>query len=294
MKIILTGASGFLGKILFSSLCRDYEVISLGRGKNNKVIADLTIEVPKLPSCDLIIHAAGKAHVVPKSDEEAAEFYNVNFRGTQHLLMGITKLPKSLIFISSVSVYGLEQGEMINEDAPLMGSTPYAKSKIAAEQLVLEWGERNNVPVLVLRLPLIVGKNAPGNLGAIIRAIQRGYYRRIGQGNARKSMVLAQDLASFLPTWTKKSGIFNLTDGVHPAISQLDDYLAQFFGKKVKSLPIGLLRFLAKLGDSLSFFPFNSSRLSKLELSLTFSDFKAQRELGWNPRPVIGYFDPKS
>lgn len=292
MKIILTGASGFLGKILFSSLCREHEVISLGRGKTNKVVADLSNEIPKLPSCDLIIHAAGKAHQVPKTDGEAAEFYHVNFQGTQHLLMGITELPKSLIFISTVSVYGLEQGEMINEDAPLLGSAPYAKSKIEAEQLVLQWGEKNSVPVLVLRLPLIVGKDAPGNLGDMIRAIQRGYYRRIGEGRAHKSMVLAEDLASFLPTWTKKSGIFNLTDGVHPSMAQIDVYLAQFFGKKVKSLPIGLLRLLAKIGDVVSFFPLNSSRLSKLELSLTFSDAKAQRELGWRPRPVVGYFNP--
>lgn len=294
MKIILTGASGFLGKTLLSSLNSEFEVISVGRDKSNLIKADLSNEVPTLPYCDLIIHAAGKAHVVPKTDAEAAEFSKVNVQGTENLLSGITQLPKSLVFISSVSVYGLEQGEMISEDAPLLGSTPYAKSKILAEKLVMEWGERNKIPVLILRLPLIVGKNAPGNLGAMIRAIQRGYYRRIGQGKARKSMVLAQDIASFLPKWTGKSGIFNLTDGHHPSMSQLDDYLAQFFGKKIKSLPIGLLRLLAKIGDYFFLFPFNSSRLSKLELSLTFSDIKAQQELGWSPHSVIGHFNPKS
>lgn len=294
MKIILTGGSGFLGKILLDKLSKQYEVITLGRGQSNELKADLSKEIPDLPSCDLIIHAAGKAHVVPKTEKEVKEFFKVNLQGTQNLLAGLKDLPKTFIFISSVSVYGLEEGEFISEHHPLSGTTPYAKSKIEAEKLVINWGEKNKVPVLILRLPLIVGKDAPGNLGAMVKAIQKGYYRRIGEGKARKSMVLAQDLAAFLPKWTGNSGIYNLTDGDHPTMAQLDDYLSQYLGRKVKSLPVWVLRALAKVGDIFSFFPFNTARLEKLEFSLTFSDEKARKELGWAPHPIIGNFDPRT
>ena len=77
----------------------------------------------------------------------------------------------------------------------MLGGTPYADSKIQAEELLREWGKLNNVNMLILRLPLLVGENPPGNLGSMIRAIKKGYYFRIGDGSARRSMVLAEDIA---------------------------------------------------------------------------------------------------
>lgn len=294
MKILLTGSSGFLGKILAQSLQKKHEVIGLGRDSSCQISCDLAKEIPNLPQCDLIIHAAGKAHQVPKNEQEAAVFFEVNQGGTQHLLEGIKILPKSFILISSVSVYGVEDGELITEDHPIKGESPYAKSKRAAEELVLDWGEKNQVPVLVLRLPLVVGPNPPGNLGAMIKAIRKGYYRRIGEGKAKKSMVMAEDLAQAIPDWVGKPGIYHLTDGVHPSMAELDVYLSNQMNRSVKRISPGLLKILAKIGDRLSFFPLNSYRLEKLEHSLTFSDQKARKELGWNPRSVVGNFETSS
>ena len=292
MKIILTGGSGFLGKTLQKNWENKHEVLTLGRTVANSLIYDLSTQIPQLPPCDLIVHAAAKAHVIPKSAQEENDFFQVNLVGTQNLLDGIVHLPKSLIFISSVAVYGKEKGELISEDHPLKANTPYSKSKLEAERLVSDWGVHHQVPVLILRLPLIVGDNAPGNLGAMLTAIRRGYYRRISEGNARKSMVLAEDLAGSIPSWVGQSGVFNLTDGQNPTMAELDSYLASKLGKKIKSMPGGILRTLAKVGDLFPFFPFNSDRLAKLEYTLTFSDQKARRELGWSSRSVVGNFDP--
>lgn len=292
MKILLTGASGFLGQILKKNWEDQHEVLTLGRNSTNTLKYDLSTQVPELPSCDLIIHAAGKAHVIPKSAQEENDFFQVNLVGTQNLLDGIVHLPKSLIFISSVSVYGKEKGELIDEDYLPKANTPYSKSKLEAERLVSDWGIHHQVPVLILRLPLVVGDNAPGNLGAMVKAIRGGYYRRIGAGNASKSMVLAEDLALNLPGWIGYSGIYNLTDGQNPTMTELDSYLAMKLGRKIKSLPRSFLKMLAKAGDIFSFIPFNSDRLAKLEYTLTFSDQKAKKELGWNPRSVVGNFSP--
>ncbi|MCR9082538.1 MAG: NAD-dependent epimerase/dehydratase family protein [Cyclobacteriaceae bacterium] len=290
MKVLLTGGSGFLGGILTDTLQKDHELFSLGRSSSNTISCDLSIEIPEIPEIDMIIHSAGKAHVIPKSPEEEQEFFSVNSIGTSNLLKGIKKLPKLMVLISTVAVYGLDEGVNIDENQALNGTTPYAKSKIQAEEIWKSWALSNNVDFLILRLPLIAGPNPPGNLGAMIKAIEKGYYFRMGDGQAKKSVVLARDIAEHLPKWIGHSGVYNLTDGIHPSLKDLDSYLSLKYGKKVRSISEGLLGLISKIGDVISVFPFNSYRHSKLKSTLTFSDLKARRELAWSPKPVIGNF----
>ncbi len=252
---------------------------------------DLSTMIPQLESVNLIIHAAGKAHSIPANDQEAAEFWKVNLEGTKNLLSGIEKsgfLPEKFVFISTVAVYGLETGESISEEFPLKGETPYARSKIAAEQVVTDWCTKRGVKYVILRLPLVAGPDAPGNLGQIRKAIASGYYVRIKGNKARKSVVLAEDIARLLPDLSGKQGIFNLTDGVHPFFSEIEDALSREAGKAIRfSMPLFMLRWAARVGDWFPFFPVNSLKLKKMTSSLTFSDEKARRELGWSPRAAF-------
>nr|WP_287938003.1 NAD-dependent epimerase/dehydratase family protein [Algoriphagus sp.] len=287
MIIGITGANGFLGKILCQYLQKDHQVISIGKNLQNKISVDLSITVPDLPEMDLIIHSAGKAHLIPKSAEEKRDFFEVNVNGTSNLLSGIQRLPKLFIFISSVSVYGIDEGRNIDENFPTKGGNPYADSKIAAEGMILEWGQFHNVPVIILRLPLIAGPNPPGNLGAIIKAISNGYYFRLGVGDAQKSMVWAEDVAKLIPNLIGKSGIYQLCDGQHPKLAELDSAIAKHFNKNIRSIPRSILIPLSKIGDLLPFFPINTYRVKKLSQTLTFSDAKARTELGWSPSPVL-------
>jgi nucleoside-diphosphate-sugar epimerase len=290
MKVLLTGGSGFLGGVLTDTLQKDHELFSLGRSSSNSISCDLSKEIPEIPEIDMIIHSAGKAHVIPKNPEEEQEFFRVNATGTSNLLKGIKKLPKLMVLISTVAVYGLDEGVNIDENQALNGTTPYAKSKIQAEEIWRSWALSNKVDFLILRLPLIAGPNPPGNLGAMIKAIEKGYYFRMGDGQAKKSVVLARDIAEHLPKWIGHCGVYNLTDGTHPSLRDLDSYLSLKYGKKVCSISEGLLGFISKIGDVISVFPFNSYRHSKLKSTLTFSDLKARRELAWSPKPVIGNF----
>ncbi len=289
MNILLTGSNGFLGKHLLQYLSIENSAFTCDIN-NASVNCDLSQSIPNLDdSFDMVIHAAGKAHVVPKTGEEEKLFFDVNYQGTANLLKAMEKnLPKSFVFISTVAVYGLEEGESITEDFPLKGNSPYALSKIKAELAVMEWSVKFNVPVVILRLPLIAAQNAPGNLGSMIRAIQKGYYFRLGKGEARRSMVLASDLAKFIPSLFQKSGIYHLTDGVHPSYLELEDNIASHFNKKIKSVPGSVVLLAARLGDFLPFSPINTYRLQKLQSTLTFSDKKARKELGWVSTPVVG------
>jgi nucleoside-diphosphate-sugar epimerase len=297
MKIIVTGASGFLGKICMPVLLEHHEVIRVGRSSNNEIIADITTGLLPLPPCDVVVHAAGKAHVYPKTEAEVNAFYDVNVSGTQTLLNALDKEALSgFVFISSVSVYGLEQGEEVDETTQLRGTSPYASSKIQAEALITSWCLEHGVDYLILRLPLIAGAKPLGNLGKMMLAIQRRRYVRIARGDAQKSMVLASDVAQLIDVWISKqervSGIFNLTDGVHPSFYQLEEGLKLLFKiKYLPAIPMWLGNALGKLGDRFSWFPVNSATIRKITGTFTFSDKKARTKLGWNPRSVLANLD---
>jgi nucleoside-diphosphate-sugar epimerase len=293
MRILLTGASGFLGGHLRKRLAGDNEVVTLGRSESNDICCDLSTGIPTLPHSDMVVHAAGKAHIVPKTDEEAKAFWDVNLKGTQFLLRALEACPEkpvTIVFYSTVAVYGLEHGTDVDEGYPTLGGTPYADSKIAAETLLREWGAANDVGIVILRIPLIAGAGAPGNLAAMWKAMKRGYYLRIGDGSARKSMVNASDLANLLPSLLGREGTYNLTDGQHPSLAELDSLMARRLGREVRSISDGLASVLARAGDWIPRFPFNSYRYEKLKRHLTFSDDKARRELGWSPATVLEDF----
>ena len=104
MKILLTGASGFLGGEIFHYLkSLSYDVTTIGRSEINDVKCDLSRNIPFLSkNIDFIIHVAGKAHVVPKNQQEKKDFFDVNLEGTKNLLRGLeNKSPKTFVFINS-------------------------------------------------------------------------------------------------------------------------------------------------------------------------------------------------
>jgi nucleoside-diphosphate-sugar epimerase len=289
--IILTGASGFLGKAIAQHLALQHsQVLTIGRRATNHIVCDLSVEIPLIAEnrIDLVVHAAGKAHSIPKTREEVSQFFEVNFKGTQNLLNGLefAVYPKKFVFISTVAVYGKANGQNIVETESLSAKDPYGLSKIQAEQLVSDWCQKNNVICTILRLPLLVGKNPLGNLGAMLKGIKKGYYFNIGGGTAKKSMALAEDVAQFIPKVASFGGTYNLTDGVHPTIKDLSQSIAK---KKILNLPIFVAKAFGFLGDFLGEkSPINTLKIKKITSDLTFDDSKA-REFGWESRSVLEY-----
>jgi nucleoside-diphosphate-sugar epimerase len=293
IKYLLTGANGFLGSVIKDTIeSTDRIVDSLGRSKTNSISIDLSKEIPILDtSYDIVIHCAGKAHSRPKNEIEKQEFFDVNYQATLNLCLALeatNNLPMQFVFISTIAVYGKSTGNMISEDSSLDGDSPYAESKIAAENFLEKWCEKFNVKLLILRLPLIIGNQAPGNLGKMVKGIKRGTYLSIAGGKARKSMVLVNDVADFILFNSKGNGVFNLTDGYHPTFYELEELISKSLKKnKPFNIPNWFAKFLGLLGDFLPFSPINSDTIIKITSNLTFSDEKARKELGWKPKNVI-------
>jgi nucleoside-diphosphate-sugar epimerase len=290
-KILLTGASGFLGNSIVKTLNGNFQIFSLSRKRGDYKIS-LDKEIPKFSQVfDLVIHAAGRAHSIPKTELEKQEFHNLNVTGTFNLLNALEQsgVPKQFVFISSVSVYGKEEGTLIDENSILEANDAYGLSKIAAEKLIIDWCQKNLVVCAILRLPLLVGENPPGNLGAMLRAIDKGYYFNIGGGKARKSMVLANDVAAFIPKVASIGGIYNLTDGYHPNFYELSTLICKNRNKKIPlNIPFIIANLLGYIGDVFGkSMLLNTVKLKKITSDLTFDDSKAREIAGWNPNPVL-------
>ena len=296
MNVLVTGGTGFLGRHVVAFLENAaHRVYTLARN-NAHINCDLGAEIPVFDTnFELVIHCSGKAHSIPLNVEQRNEFFTANCIGTNNLLKGLEGqpvLPSYFIFMSSVSVYGREEGYLINEEAPLLAIDPYGLSKIRAEKIALEWCVKNNVICTILRLPLIAGINPPGNLKTMIKAINLGYYFNVVGGKSKKSMVLATDIASIIPHVSKIGGIYNLTDGMHPSFAELSHEIAkQLNRKKPLSIPMWLAKILAGFGDLIGTrSPINSDKLNKITSSLTFDDQKARKMIGWSPNPVLKEF----
>ena len=296
-KLLFTGGSGFLGYNIRPTLEREYDVVhSLGIGENDDIKYNLAKEVPPINThYDVVLHAAGKAHVVPKTEAEKQVFFDVNYQGTVNLCKALENagIPKTLVFISTVAVYGCEFGELIDEYHPLDGETPYAKSKIMAEEYLTQWCLDHQVRLAILRPSLLAGKNAPGNLGAMVNGIKKGFYMNIAGGKVRKSVLMAEDIARLLPLLEKKGGIYNVCDTRQPTFGELSLSVAKQLGKrKPINIPYWMAWCMAKVGDLLgSKAPLNSYKLEKMTKSLTFNNNKARTELGWEPLDVLTKFE---
>ena len=294
-RLLFTGGTGFLGKNIMPLLTKTYEVVTCGIAPDDTIQANLAKETHKFDQhVDIVLHACGKAHVVPKTEAEKQAFFDVNYQGTVNLCSALEKVgvPKALVFISTVAVYGCEYGNLITEEHPLNGGSPYAKSKIMAEKYLTEWGKKHNVVLGILRPSLLAGKNAPGNLGAMVNGVRKGFYMNIAGGSVVKSILMAEDIARILPFLIEKGGIYNVCDTRQPSFGELSISVAEQLGKrKPMSIPYWMAWCMAKVGDLLgSKAPINSYKLKKMTKSLTFSNEKARRELGWEPMDVLENF----
>jgi nucleoside-diphosphate-sugar epimerase len=280
--ILITGNSGFLGQYIEKAfIASKQSVVGL-----KTITKDISSPFVLEQRFNRVVHCAGLAHKKAKNDEH---MFAVNLKGTIQLCKALeSALPEQFVFISTVAVYGLEEGTNINEQNPLLGSSSYAKSKIEAEAYLSKWCSAKDVKLCILRLPLIVGENPPGNLGKMLAGLKKGTYHRIGKGSARKSMVFAEDIANLIVEKKNAEGIYNLTDGVHPSLYELERHMCKELGLKMPwSLPFWPIWVLSKIGDFFTNCPLNSTLLTKLTKDLTFDDAKARKILNWSPKQVI-------
>ncbi len=270
-----------------------YRVATLGRGASNDIRADLSESVPELGGrFDVVVHAAALAH--PSRHTLPDDYMAVNVDGTRRLCESLEHagVPRSLIFLSSVAVYGCDDGAAgVDESWPLAGTSPYARSKILGEQFLREWCGTHGVHLAIVRLPVLLGADAPGNMGRMIRGISRGFYVGIGRGCGMRSLTSVDDLAGLIPLLDGRDGVWNIV-GQDIMVRDLERMICAAVGRRfLPRIPTVCAKAAACAGDCLgNKFPLNNYRLRVITRSLTFSSAAARRDLGWNPAPVAPRF----
>lgn len=295
-KVLLTGATGFLGTYIKEQLKKQYKVHTLGRSAANTIKSDITKPIPPIKTkYEYLIHNAGKAHTNPKTETEKQAYKAVNYTGTINLCKALeSNPPENIVYISTIAVYGKETSIKITENEALNGKTPYAKSKIKAEAYLQEWAKENKVNLVILRLPLVAGKNPKGNLQAMIKGIEKGYYINIANSTAKKSIVLAEDVAAIIPQLKNKNGIYNLAGEKDYTFKEIAAIIAkQQNNKKVHQLPYAIVKIIAIIGDLIPFIPINSKKLKKITNNTTVTAKKAIQEINWKPRNLEENFKIK-
>jgi len=256
MKIIVTGATGFIGKEIVSELSgKNFKIYQIGNSNVKKQSPDAKFykiditkfenvcELKKLNEVDVVIHSAGLAHQFGNIKKE--RFFKTNVEGTRNILeLAVNLKVKHFVLISSTAVYGIKKKtgtivKSIDESAACRPETFYAESKLEAERQALEICERNNINLTIFRLAPVIGEGNAGNVERLIKAIDKRQFVWIGKGQNYKSLIYKADVAKACGKilLKKKNGveIFNLAaepvlmrDFVAEAARNLDKKIFRF------------------------------------------------------------------
>jgi nucleoside-diphosphate-sugar epimerase len=208
-KILLTGATGFIGSNLLSSLPeKDYKIYALIRNPSKLSIpANSNVEIIKgdlqdsdlkIPEVDYVYHVAGLTKA-----RYYKEFYNVNYSGTINLIKLIKKQKnpvRSFIYLSSLAINGDPEEKVITNESKNTPMTHYAKSKLLAEEHVLE--HKNDFNVVVVRPTAVYG---PGEkeMYNYFKLLKKGYAPVLNDKGIF-SFIYVTDLVNILLTLLKK------------------------------------------------------------------------------------------
>ena len=299
--IFVTGASGFIGRVLCKHLQEAGEtVVACGRKSvdgpwQSFVEADLASPEASfdLSTVATVYHLAGKAHALSEQANTGDEYDEIIVNGTRRLLAAAEQAGvHKFIYASSVKAMGeghaAGQLEAITEEVTPEPTTPYGIAKLAAEKLVLQ----SKIPhVAILRPVMVYGPGHKGNLVRMAEAIRGRRFPPLKNNGNRRSMVHVDDLvmacmqAAELASANREVCI--ISGSRAPSTRELYDALRKELALSPVewSLPDSLLQIGAKCGDLGGRvlgrrMPLDTDTLNKLFGSAWYSNAKSRRILG--------------
>ena len=294
MKVLVTGANGFIGSALCTHLYDlGHEVVPIVRGgyefphAQTALLNDDQMWKSVLNRCDVIIHLAGRAHVMRESDPDPLRaFRAANLETTMKLVVRAAEAGvKRFIFISSIKVNGEETmlGEVFKPDDSPRPLDPYAVSKYETEKALLSYALRTQLKVIIIRPPLVYGPSAKGNFATLLKCITEGIPLPLSAiTNNRRSLVSLSNLMDLIVRCmvhpNASNQIFLASDGEEISTHDLVLRLSKALGVKPR------LFYVPPLALKASAMVFNKFDLyRRLCGSLQVDISKNQMLLDWNP-----------
>jgi nucleoside-diphosphate-sugar epimerase len=296
MKVLVTGATGFIGRSLCPVLRgRGFAVRAAVRGES-ALPAD--IEIAKIDTlgpatrwsagvsgADAIVHLAGRAHVLGDTGpDEAAKVRAVNVEATVHLARAAIRAGvRRFVFVSTAKVHGEQNaGRPWTEQDPPVPEDLYAGSKWEAEQALAHIARTTPLEVVVLRPPLVYGPGVKANFLRLLRTVDGGLPVPLGAIQNRRSLVYVGNLADAIATCLDRPAAANRTflvsDGDDVSTPELIRRVAAALDRPARlvSMPLWMLRLGARLlGRGADF--------ERLAGDLAVDSSAIRRELGWQP-----------
>lgn len=267
MNILLTGSEGFVGsKLQKELLSSDHNVFltdRLDKKKKNYFQFNLGIDpvenfinnFRKL-NLDLVIHLAAAKGDFMLTDND---FYRDNVSATEALKNILEELNLSnIVHYSTVSVYG-HNNSITDETAELKPNNAYGKTKLASEDILIQWQkQRTNRNLTILRPSVIYGEENFANMYNLLSLLSKKFPVTIGNGNYVKSMIAVENLINItFFTLEKMKGIqiYNCTDEPYPTLRECMEYISEIDGFRtpIIKLPISLALILAIPIEVISF-----------------------------------------
>ena len=259
MKILITGATGFVGsRTLLKLLARDEHqiVVAIRRGFPDLpmgcdycLVEGLTGSANwamAFVGVDAVVHLAARVHVMNDTEiDQLAAFRIVNVEGTLNLARQAAAAGvKRFVFLSSVKVNGevTLHGQLFRAEDEPAPMDLYGVSKMEAEKGLRTLAVETGMEVVIIRPPLVYGPGVKANFAALMRAVQRGWPLPLGAVRNQRSLVALDNLVDFIGTCISHpkaaNQIFLVSDGHDLSTSELVRGIAQAAGAPARLLPV--------------------------------------------------------
>jgi nucleoside-diphosphate-sugar epimerase len=303
LKVLITGASGFLGSALLKRTTRDSRyltVAALRRESSNLPdgveivrIDDLGVDTDwrdALESIQVVVHTAARVHVMKDSSHNPlAEYRKINVEGTLNLArQAASAKVRRFIFISTIKVNGEATlpGELSAVDDPPHPADAYGISKWETEVGLRQLAADSDMEYVFIRPPLVYGPGVKANFLSMMRWINRGIPLPLGAIDNKRSLVALDNLVDMIVTCLEHPAAANQTflvgDGKDLSTTELLRQLGTALGKPARLVPfpVGLLTLIVSLLGK-------KDVVQRLCSSLQVDISKARELLGWEPPVTV-------
>lgn len=284
MKVLVTGANGFIG----SALCPALTVAGMTvREAVRATIGEIdasTDWTAALAGIDAVVHLAGRVHVMNDRDPDSEGSYRrLNVEATEALANACVRAGvQHLVYVSTAKVHGEGRDTPYTEDDEPAPQEAYARSKADAERALARIASSSPLSVTIVRPPLVYGPGVRANFLALLNAVDRRLPLPLGRVANRRSMVFVGNLADAIVQIVRGRGLgvetFLVSDGEDFSTPELLRRVGKALNRRprIVPVPLPLLSFAARVVN-------RKGALHRLTSSFVVDSGRMRRRFGWTP-----------
>ncbi len=295
-SIIVTGANGFIGRVLCQLLIEaGHTVTGLVRRAGSCIpgvaewvhmaenFAGLANTWPRGLTADYVVHLAGRAHMMRDAAADSAAFEATNVAGALRVAQAAYQHGvRRFVFVSSIKAIAEATGIPVDEDHPPHPQDAYGRSKLRAEQRLSRFSRETGLDLTIVRLPLVYGPEVRANFLRLLDAVWNGLPLPLSAVAAPRSFIYVANLADALMRCTfdprAANACFHVADTEAPSVAELLTRIGEHLQRPARLFPVpgGALRAVAWIIG-------RSAQADRVTKSLVLDTARIRGTLDWHP-----------